>query len=220
MDFKSLYSQHWETLFELLMSHRDLSNPLLLNFPEGYQAQPTKLFIVGQQTHSWYNGEVQLSKELNAIDDLMDKYKNGFRLGVKYRSPFWNAARKLEKLFKISDGQILWSNLNRVDRNKGRPFEIEKPLYEAFPVLSSEIEIAKPDVVVFFTGPYFDDLIALNFPRVKFEAVNSLGKRLVRVIHGNLPSSSFRTYHPNYMRRKKIEQSVLEMIREASKLCA
>jgi hypothetical protein len=143
----------------------------------------------------------------------MEAYKNFLREKARY-GPFWNTIRRLETMLKISDGEFLWSNLNKIDQYNRRPsMRLEKSLVSIFPVLASEIRLAEPDVVVFFTGPLYDSNIELNFPGAKFEPIRGYEKRrrrLCRVVHKDLPDLSFRTYHPKFLRLNKIERSVLD----------
>jgi hypothetical protein len=123
---------------------------------------------------------------------------------------FWQTVRGLEQRFGIEPGAILWSNLNKVDDNGG-PLspDVEAEVLQRFPVLPQEVRIATADVVVFFSGPRYDRLIELTFSGVRFEPVALPEPFLSRVIHPALPVLSFRTYHPNYLRRSKAFSNVL-----------
>jgi hypothetical protein len=78
-------------------------------------------------------------------------------------------------------------------------------------LLQAEIEITKPSVVVFFTGPSYDHRLASTFPGLSFETSS---RRLSRVFHPLLPRHSYRTYHPNYLRRSKSNWTVLDEIKD------
>lgn len=69
------------------------------------------------------------------------------------------------------------------------------------PVIKSEIKILKPDIVIFFTGPYRDKWIEHNFNDAKFlKTETSFSKwPLAQLVSKYLPEKSFRTYHPNYL---------------------
>ena len=78
------------------------------------------------------------------------------------------------------------------------------------PLLEREIAILAPDVVVFFTGPSYNGLLAATFPEAMLEAGSlSRAKPVSRVIHPALPAKTFRTYHPNYLQRAGLHRSVL-----------
>jgi hypothetical protein len=102
MDFKSLYRPFWPGLAEFVNDHRAmrLSPPLLLACPREYAAQPLQLFIVGQQTRTWYNNEVlPLTTDERSIDILQGIYSNSFQLGAGLNTPFWQFVRRLCEFF-------------------------------------------------------------------------------------------------------------------------
>ena len=116
----------------------------------------------------------------------------------------------------ISKFSIVWSNLNRCDFNDGRPpSEIEKDLHVTFPILTGEIEILQPNVVIFFSGPYFDEHINQSFVGSQFQSVDGFSEREVaRVVHDSLPQHSYRTYHPKYLRISGIEPKFIKYIED------
>jgi hypothetical protein len=70
--------------------------------------------------------------------------------------------------------------------------------------LTREIETLRPSSVVFFTGPYYDDDLRDEFAGLRFEEVDGRDLRqFARLRHDSLPESSFRTYHPGYLKRSK-----------------
>jgi hypothetical protein len=207
------YRQHWTNLQSVLREtdnvEKNFTYPLLINiFPE-YLIAPVKLFVVGQQTRGW-----QKKTEGDAITYLIQRYEH-FHLGQRYRrTPFWQACHQLNLKLNPDGPQygFIWSNLIKIDQNKHRPVaEIEEKVCTAFPVLPLEIQISRPDVVVFFTGPNYDFRLKKTFYGLTFQAIAGYKVRtLARVIHNSLPYNSFRTYHPAYIRRSK--QLLLEEI--------
>jgi len=80
-------------------------------------------------------------------------------------------------------------------------------------LLSQEIAITNPEAVVFFTGPHYDARLKSSFPNVEYKA---LSHTLARLNHYELPISSFKAYHPNYLRRSRqwnVLDDVVELIR-------
>lgn len=83
----------------------------------------------------------------------MKIYKD-FNLGYSYNSPFGNITREIEKNLNLERCSCSWSNINKFDDGGGRPFGDSLKIIEKFDeVLLSEIQILKPDVVVFFFRP-------------------------------------------------------------------
>ncbi|WP_415803579.1 hypothetical protein, partial [Marinicrinis lubricantis] len=62
--------------------------------------------------------------------------------------------------------------------------------------------LLSPDVVLFFTGPYYDDRLQRTFAGSVLDSVNGMPLNLLcRVIHDKLPYHSYRTYHSGYSLR-------------------
>ncbi len=217
MDLNSIlaetYRRYWPNLRNAVSENevieKDLSYPLLIHiFPE-YESAPIKLFIVGQQTRSSQKTRIRWQKKYEdaPIAELMQQTER-FHLGEKHkRAPFWHACYQLNHTLNPSGPEFgfIWSNLIRIDQGGHKPNnDIEEKISIAFPVLPLEIEIAHPDVVVFFTGPSYDARLKKTFKGLKFEAVGNYPSRvLARVIHNSLPYNSYRTYHPVYIRRSR-----------------
>ncbi len=88
---------------------------------------------------------------------------------------------------------------NEKKRQWGYPgWQIEELLNDCFDVLVSEVKLAQPDVIVFFTGHSYDECIRRIFPGAQFSPAAPAGfgpNWLSTVKHGNLPDHSYRTYH-------------------------
>jgi hypothetical protein len=90
---------------------------------------------------------------------------------------------------------------------------IEEALGKSFPALAKELQLAKPDVVVFFANPSYKDSLKLNLPGATFESLPEFNERMLsKVVHENLPTHSYQTYHPKYLNIKKCPD-ILEKIR-------
>jgi len=202
-----LYEKHWNDIAKLQSKHPELSAPLLIKAPKSYFEQNVKLMIIGQQTRGWDGRDI--GSALKCYED--------FNFGEHYySSPFWNITRKVESALGIDKYAIVWSNLNRCDYNEKRPpMEIENELRILLPVLLGEIEILKPDVIFFYTGPSFDGHIKQAFTGSRFEpAINTFSERkLSRIRHDLLPHHSYRTYHPLYLRLSGIEPRFVEYVK-------
>lgn len=191
-------ARRYETVLpQLLAAPGDVSRPLLMHVPPGYEANSRKLMIVGQETKGWGTKGVQIS-----VAELMGEYA-GFNFGEKYRrSPFWVASHALHRALNpdAPARSFLWSNLVKVDQNERRPSPEIEEWVARLGLLAMEIKVTRPDVVVFFTGPRYDARLEATFPGLRFEET---GPKISRVIHPELPERSFRTYHPGYLRRSK-----------------
>lgn len=200
-----VYADAWDRLTEFKKVIPELSGPLLINIPSSYLSQKTRLMIIGQQTQGWSDGN---------ISEQLSCYKK-FNFGENYyATPFWNITRKIQRALTIDEFSIVWSNLNRCDFDGARPpHSIEKKLISLSSILTSEIEILKPDVVIFFSGPNFDWHISNNFNNPLFSTIQGFsGRELSRVEHKLLPKHTYKTYHPRYLRQSGIEPRFIEFI--------
>lgn len=217
---KKLYSKRLPILINGLkiFDTTKLSSPLLI-FPFGaYNSAKRKILFFGQQTQGWGDDFSNLS--LGNYEDLFKEYEN-FNLGNGYyNSFFWRACKQIYSTLNTEcpENGFLWSNLVKIDQIhedcSDRPDEkIESVIADAFPVVPEEVKILNPDVVIFFTGRYYDDRLKSTFEGVRFLPVEGFDNfLLVRLVHPLLPANSFRTYHPQYLIRSKNFELVKDKI--------
>jgi hypothetical protein len=192
-----------------ILGGRKVSSPHLVDLDaHGYWDSPRRLMILGQQTHGW-----QDPWDGTPSPGLAEALCKGYRefnlaVGTSWENtPFWSAARNIQEVLNPRTSRLgfVWSNLHKIDEGGGTPSsEIRKVLHECFDVLPEEVTLAKPDVVVFLTGPDYDNAIQDTFPGVAFVSVSGAYVReLCRISHPALPATTFRTYHPGFMRRSR-----------------
>ena len=223
-ELTQLYRKCWPELNRELASFstlRSLSRPFLLdltahNFPEAQ----SKLLVVGQQTNGW---DTDHATGGDLVDDLLWLYKD-FEMGANYvRSPFWAGTHELYGRLNI-DGPatgFAWTNVLKVDEANGRPQpDVVDVLFRSFNLLSEEIRLAQPDVVVFFTGPTYDDFLKRIFGGIIFHETSAAsGRLLVRLEYDRsvLPHHTYRTYHPKGLRLHN-HWNLIEIISRWSRL--
>lgn len=207
---EELYQQN-SSLFKGIIKKfpsENIMGPLLMSATEKYQTSDVKLLIVGQETKGWgYHSE-------NIKQGMADYEK--FNLGERYyASPFWNVTRKVERALGNTPHSCAWSNVNKFDFEGRRPTgDIMTEISKVDNLLIKEIQILKPDVIVFFTGPNFDFRLKEIFEYAEFKSVDDFSIAQCAVLkHPHLPSSTIRTYHPNYLRRRKLEDKFISVIK-------
>ena len=173
----------------------------MIDVPDAYHEATVKLMVVGQQTYGWEHPGA-------GIEGLLAEYRR-FEMGYGMRSPFWQAAYEIYNCLN-PDGPprgFLWSNLIKVDVNKKAPSPKLEELISSTCLLQYELCITKPDVVVFLTGPWYDERLKATFPCVKFQQVKDFHPdclaRLNHLNHDKENRKAFRLYHPAYLRRSK-----------------
>lgn len=213
----NLYSSKWENLMAAtkpILEDETLdtkpANPLLLciDKEDEFKNADIRLMIFGQETNSWYD---QRGATIDAVQTL---YNNFFNKGEcwAYGGQFWNGISRflssLQTKFPNKKIRLTWNNIVKIGKQgeKGFPpdyiYEIER---QNFHVIPAEMEILKPNVVVFMTGPNYDSVIKDNFGVLKYEALpNSTERQLSRVTLKDV-RFAYRTYHPNYLWRNDID---------------
>lgn len=203
VQLRQAYAEAVPTLERISATHEGVSGPLLISVPSGYERAEVRLMIVGQQTNGWPSITVGLGELLRTYRD--------FDLGRSYTaSPFWQASHQLFGGVNPEGPEraFLWSNLVRVDQHCERPKpEIEEAVSK-LGLLSVELQLLKPDAVVFFTGPHYDERLCRTFAGI---AYRELAPDVDRLEHPDLPVKSFRTYHPRYLWQAK-KRAALEAI--------
>jgi hypothetical protein len=191
-----------------------ISNPLLVEVAPEYEKTSRKLLIVGQQTSGW---EDNFGDHLghDPVRELMAAYTR-FELGRWYRAtPFYQASYVVQMSLNPSGPAFgfAWTNLVKIDQGAMRPRpDIENLVAERFPVVADEIRMLSPDVVIFFTGPYYDDRLKKTFPGATMSPIDAGEDYVARVQHEALPRLSFRTYHPGYLARSRVYGNVMKKL--------
>lgn len=222
----SFYRSIWGDLVRDLAGHGALSCPLLVEVPLTYTQGAHRLLVVGQETNGWRG---PLGKRVQAapgeiadpIAELLSAYR-GFERGRYYRStPFWRCAHQIQRLLNLGSDPygFLWSNLLKVDQGYDRPSRAVEDAILHHRLLPKEVELAAPSVVVFFTGPEYDEVLRKTFPGAALEPVPHEKPRLLaRVRHKALPQHSYRTYHPGYLvraRKRHVVPAMANLIQTA-----
>lgn len=195
---------------EYLINHKNqkITNPLLISDSclRKFLSGDIRVMIFGQETNSWYT-----EKELD-VETLQEAYDEFYTSGFcySYGGQFWNGVNRLktflEKEFPEKDIQFMWNNIIKVGKQgKGRPddsvLEIEKKYLNVIP---NEIKIAKPNVIVFFTGPNYDDILSTVFTIQNKQIINKFTERQLSKMIISDHYLAYRTYHPNYLWRNDI----------------
>jgi len=214
--------------------------PLLVSVGPHWEESRQRLLVVGQETLSewrfdpnesypWPHPPLQSLEACQRYPGTVDALVEFYRWcvhetpGTSKATPFWDAVRLLTHL---TESTMLWSNLFRCALQEGAVIPAyrsgmlqEKQLREILDwqstLLLQEITVLAPTAVVFFTGPRYDQVLLKEFPGAQFSAIGTRPARAVARVAGSaLPKSTFRTYHPNYLRRSK-QWQVIEAVASA-----
>jgi len=207
-------------------------------FPhERWNSTQQKVLIVGQETRRWvYDpGEVGAPGDpINNFRDFMHAedgvsamwnlyrwYALG-RANPKLNSPFWRGFRAFDSAVNRSRDAALWTNIFKVNVNGSvmkncRAAEISALKRLQKGLLHEEIQILRPDVVVFFSGPRYDAALRFEFPDMEvsplFRRTPTSAACVIRA--EGLPPRTIRTYHPEYLQRSRQLHLIAEISRWA-----
>ena len=124
--------------------------------------------------------------------------------------------RKLEKALGNLPYSCAWTNISKFDLEGGRSYgEYEAAISRLDDLLIAELEILKPKVCVFFSGPSFDNRLEKIFPTIEYQTVADWPVReLAQLSHPLLPKMTFRTYHPRFLRMNGLEENFINFIKK------
>ena len=179
--------------------------PFLIAPHDSYWCSPTKVAFVGQETHEWSFSD-DIGTQMATYDD--------FCLGKHYRpSPFWNIIRKLEKRLTGSTYCSAWLNLNRYDEAGKKPsWKNQVTLSELDFLLVEELKTIAVNVVIFFTGPFYDRRLARLLQSTDTNVAGFSARQLCQLGSTLVGGMIFRTYHPKYLRCSGLESRVIDAI--------
>jgi hypothetical protein len=222
----NLYNSKWDNLcsaMQPILADKTLelkpTCPLLLTIgnEEEFNNAEIRLMVYGQETNSWYN------EFHNNQQPIIDNYDSFFNDGEcwSYGGQFWNGVSRFISSLqtKYPDKKIksVWNNIVKIGKynDKGFPpdyiYEVER---EHFSVIKDELEIIKPNIVLFFTGPNYDSIVHDNFGKLEKQALAPYSERQISKIKLDGVDFAFRTYHPNYLWRNDIDSYFDTIINE------
>lgn len=216
----NLYLNYLETLFldkelEEMIENLIVSSPQFLDTetPRGnYIDSEYKVVFIGKETNGWFNANEREKEGLTKINRQFEKYIHSLKkmysrhnIGANYRSPIYLFIDLLvDKLSELKKTGILLTELLRHDYYCSRlPNEIiDKVAYDNNFILRKELEILKPDALIFLTGPTYDRHITMTYPSAVFKKHEGYSLNQVALIE-DIPNikKAIRIYHPDYHNR-------------------
>ncbi|KIL46720.1 hypothetical protein KP77_28470 [Jeotgalibacillus alimentarius] len=205
---KDLYESHWDHLehsINTLAHHEKPTHPLLIQFrdEEAYINADQRIMIVGKETNDWEGqfGQHSLSK----LQETYMQFLHNQTTRAK-QTLFWRYTNELITQLSGPDHlntAVVWNNIYKLGLAGGRgepSNKIKKINFETFNVFEEELKIIQPDMIIFLTGPVYDEALRTYLPGIEFVQVEDVDKRkLAQCIHPSLPHHTYRTYHPQYL---------------------
>ncbi len=205
-----------------------ISRPFSFSVTEEYLSSNRKVMFIGQEakdfgiySDNWPIEDIQLFNK-NYVDIQLGH--KSYDEEIKYNgSPFWN----LFRTFHHNGSEPVWNNVDKFHRvidNKTECLSIELERIFNAPygednksLLMREIEITQPNVIIFITGPYYYESMALSMGVDCKELLihkprkNSPCSDISDVINLGMPV--LWSYHPAYLSRINSMDTVYEMYR-------
>lgn len=194
------------------------SHPYYLHIPDEWFTAKHRILVVGEEGFGYKQFDLSIS-EAQAFNKnyLLGQLTHG----ADNHSPFWQRVRKIAACTDVS---IAWTNLDMIHHSGRKGCALKKCERMALhqtptPILSEEIRILEPDIVVYF-GWYGISLQA-ELPEV-FQMLYPGGLRdysqwkeeKMKVINEGGRNHVF-TYHPGWGQRVKgYEERVFELIKK------
>ena len=208
---RNLYEAHTSHFDRFNNEEEDTSNPFLIQAPSDYLEKKTRIMVFGQETNTWYS-----NLKNNEISKLMEVHGIFEYEGLLAR-PFARILTDLKN--EIPNSSLIWNNVLKVGRYKesGMPsYEMIKYVHGNFNVLKKEIEILKPDFLLFFSSYKYDDFIINQLGNFDVTAVDGFSENELATFtfEDNLRiKRAMRTYHPGYLNRAGLWSRVFEELK-------
>lgn len=190
------------------------TNPLLISHNSDYFNSDLRIMLFGQETNKWnieYNNGLYAHNQ-ESLEKRYDEFfweRGCFDYGRLYGG-MWRGAEYLmnevERHLKPRETKFIWNNLIKVGKlGKGRPdFYGDIRDLNRYAILR-EIEIFKPDFIILFSGPNYDDILNDVFNLEPKKSIDGYTAKQMAVININ-GINGIRTYHPGFLLRNDYQR--------------
>ena len=195
------------------------THPLLIKTDDEYAKADLKVMFFGQETNEW-NGVFEEYADLESVLAVYEDFylKRGYE---QYGKPFWNFIRNLKSTQSTKKIGYIWNNVLKIGKSEsGTPQQgLINYTIDYFNVIPQEIEILKPNVLLFLSGHTYDDHIRKtigNFSIVPIDGF-STNELCILKFDNITVDLAIRTYHPGYLqrlgeRRMNITETIVNLI--------
>jgi hypothetical protein len=224
---QDIYQTIKEENEKILNRNDKAAYPLFIKSTKEYEEADVKLMIFGKETNGW--GGIYGSDDEKYVEDIIGEYDNFFcsKYCYNYGGQFWNMIKyfieSLKSQNKEKKIEYLWNNIVKMGKDsKGFPYnwynDIIKPCFNE--LIIKEINILKPDFIVFFTGPNssngpYDTVLNEVFNNSQRKSVEGFSESELCEIEIQNIKKAFRTYHPTrllYNNKKRQYKEYIQKI--------
>lgn len=202
----NLYNREITKLEKSNLKSHDFDGPLLMScWEEEYLNSEYKMLFFGRESNGWHGDLIfDVNESIKKYVDF-ELCKNG------KNTTFWQYIYDTKNILMpktIGQKNFLWSNVSKFSNLDGTAIHRDDFNFfcDNFNVMQSEIEISKPDVIIFFSGNTWDEKIQYQIKdRIYFEQVNSNipVSELSRLASVSFPYHTYRVDHPITLQTQK-----------------
>lgn len=205
-ELQLIYEQEIKKLKCSQLKSFDFDGPLLMNcWEDEYLNSKYKILFIGRESNGW------LGDLIFEVKDCVKKYKDFELCENGNYTTFWQYIYEMKNILMpetIGQRNFLWSNVSKFSNLNGTAINRENFNFfcDNFNVLKSEIEILKPNVIIFFSGNSWDDKIQYQInDKITFEKVEEeiSTDELSRLISDCFPYHTYRVEHPITLQTQK-----------------
>ena len=239
-ELKDLYVSKWDEISKKLdywqeecekedglnVTGNMATHPLLIKTDEDYEKTESKIMILGKETNGWCKDEInegifEKGIGIDSIINVYDKFylQNG---SPKYGKHFFNFVKLIKsKLSKKNVGYI-WNNVLKIGKSDvGTPQQgLINYTIDSFNVIPREIEILKPNVLLFLSGPKYDEYIEKTIGKFNVIPIEgfTLNELCILKFDDLNVDLTIRTYHPQKLcflgkqRKDEITEVIINLI--------
>lgn len=177
------------------------TNPFFITTPDDYGSYKNSIMIFGQETNSWCFECGKKSEYSNSLERSLQVYRDFYLNGGinSYRGPFWNEFKRIRRdVQKTKNAVFLWNNINKIGRiGKGNIPKLNEVQFKHLDVIRDEIELLKPTVLIFLTGPDYDHFVKKNIGNFSQKEISDSLWEVTFSDDRFKNLKAFKTYHPN-----------------------
>lgn len=185
-----------------------------------YTDADLRVMVFGQETNSWagknddfgtppspiFSPDVSMEAVMGIYEDFYASHYhdgsfsyNGTRYGT-FHYGFNRFAAQLNAAIPDKRIAYVWNNIVKIGKSQGSGFsgeEIYTVEKDCFSVIRKEVDILKPDLILFLTGTY-DERIRDNWRDVQFSELSPYAvNEVAQVMSSELSIPAYRTNHPS-----------------------
>lgn len=157
---KELYQKYWDKTRDEIVIGKHSAFPFMISVSKRYEDAKKRVMFCGQETNDW-NGQEYDSVQGSTVDSVMNRYDLFVNNGGDNRT-YWNLQKRI--IENNPEIGFVHNNIVKIGKRygKGCDEDIDSLAHKDFPTFKKELDILKPNLIIFLTGPDYDGKIKYN----------------------------------------------------------